>query len=153
VEQASMDVAELFKQNVLAAPQLPFTVRQGYKNTELMTYHIDFTPTTMEEYKLLLSITSSEYLWRSDSPYFESSENLFQLLKERLGIDVTTASDVEGSLCLRNATLVYNGLTTGISGVDAWYDRVLVFDTVTDPVDSTARTYRGRCYIHFNDLT
>lgn len=153
VRQSDVDIGTLFESNVLDAPSLPFVVRQGYINTELMTYSKDFTPETIEVYKLLAGINTSAQLFSSDGTNDETSLMITALLHSRLGVPVVREGDVEGALTLRDATLVYNGLTSGFAKADSWYDRVLVFDTVLDPTSSTARTYRGRCYVHYNELS
>ena len=153
VRQASVSVADIFKSNVLEAPGLPFVVRQGYTNTELKTYTVDFTPEVLDDYKILRGISTSEQLYSVDGLNLTSSMFITQLLHERLGVPVTVEGDIEGALSLRAANFVYNGPTSGFPGSDPWHDHVLVFDTVIDPVSSVARTYRGRCYIHYNELS
>lgn len=153
VRQATVSVADIFKSNVLEAPGLPFVVRQGYTNTELKTYTVDFTPEVLDDYKILRGISTSEQLYSVDGLNLTSSMFITQLLHERLGVPVTVEGDIEGALSLRTANFVYNGPTSGFPGSDPWYDHVLVFDTVIDPVSSVARTYRGRCYIHYNELS
>jgi len=152
VLRANADLATLFKDNVLDTPVMPYVIRSGYKNTELMTYGKDFTPSTEERFVALKSIASSQDLYGTQSPSLELSNTLVEILSDRLGIPVTKEADVDGALCVHNATFVYNGPTTGLTGADVWYDNVLVFDTVIDPLDSTARDYRGRCWLHYNNM-
>lgn len=152
VLRANADLSTLFKNNVLDTPVMPYTIRSGYKNTEPMTYGKDFTPSTEERFVALSSIASSQDLYGTESPSLELSNALVEILADRLGIPVTKEADVDGALCVRNATFVYNGPTTGIAQADVWYDNVLVFDTVVDPLDSTARDYRGRCWVHYNNM-
>lgn len=152
VIQADSDLAEIFTNDVLESPKMPFTMLPGYKNTEVMTYGKDFTPNTEERFVGIRAIASSQDLYGQESPALERANHLIEVLSDRLGIPVTREADVDGALCVRNATFVYNGPTTGMASSDTFYDNVLVFDTVLDPMDSTARDYRGRCWIHYNNM-
>lgn len=153
VNQADVDVADIFKKNILTSPVMPYVIRQGYTNIDLLSYGKDFTPNTIERFKLLRAIDSSLDLYHHDTPHAERSANLVELLEDRLGIDVTVEADIDKALCLLRATLVYNGPSIGFAGANTWYDNVLVFDTITDPVDSAARDYRGRAYVHYNNMS
>lgn len=153
VLQQVQDVAELFKKTVLTAPVMPYVLRQGYANTELLTYGTDFTPNTVEVYEALKSIAASEDLYGHESPAFERANALMELMTDRLGFPVVREADQDDALCLLRATLVYNGATVGFPTADTWYTNVLVFDTITDPLDSAAREYRGRCYVHYNSIS
>lgn len=153
VLQQEQDVAELFKKTILTAPTMPYVLRQGYANTELLTYGMDFTPNTAEVYDPLKAIASSEDLYGHESPSLERANALMGLMSDRLGIPVVREADQDDALCLLRATLVYNGPTIGFPTADTWYTNVLVFDTITDPLDSAAREYRGRCYVHYNSIS
>lgn len=153
VLQQEQDVAELFKKTVLTAPTMPYVLRQGYANTELLTYGTDFTPNTIEVYESIKAIASSEDLYGHESPSFERANVLMELMTDRLGFPVVREADQDDALCLLRATLVYNGATIGFPTADTWYTNVLVFDTITDPLDSAAREYRGRCYVHYNSIS
>lgn len=152
VMQADMDLADVFTKDVLESPKLPYALLPGYKNTEVLTYGKDFTPSTEERFVVLRSIASSQDLFGLQAPSLERANVLMEVLSDRLGIPVTRESDVDGALCVRNATLIYHGPTTEFAQSDTFYDRVLVFDTILDPMDSTARDYRGRCWIHYNNM-
>lgn len=153
VNQADVDVADIFKKNILKSPEMPYVIRQGYTNIDLLSYGKDFTPNTVERFKLLTAIDSSLDLYHHETPHAERSANLVELLSDRLGIPVTVEADIDKALCLLRATLAYNGPSTGFAGANTWYDNVLVFDTITDPVDSAARDYRGRAYVHYNNMS
>ena len=153
VLQQDQDISELFKSTVLTAPTMPYQLRQGYANTELLTYGTDFTPNTIEVFETIRNIATSEDLYGHESPAFERANTLMTLMSDRLGFPVIREADTDGALCLLRSTLVYNGPTTGFPTADTWYANVLVFDTITDPLDSAAREYRGRCYIHYNTIS
>lgn len=153
VLQQDQDVGELFKKTVMTAPAMPYVPRQGYANTELLTYGIDFTPNTVEVYDAIKSITTSEDLYGHESPSLERANTLMELMTDRLGFPVVREPDQDDALCLLRSTLVYHGLTVGFPTADTWYTNVLVFDTITDPLDSAAREYRGRCYVHYNSIS
>lgn len=153
VGAATVDIGDVFKFNVLDVPVLPFTVRTGYTNTELTTYGLDFTPEFIEDFRNIRAITKSADLYASSSPEIDRSSTLVRIMTSRLDFEVTTEGDIEDTLSTKNATFVYNGPSQGFAASDTSYDNVLVFDTVLDPVDSTARTYRGRCYVHYNNLS
>lgn len=153
VNQANVDIGDIFKKNVLAAPKMPYVIRQGYTNIDLLSYGKDFTPNTIERFKLLRAIENSLDLYHHETPHAERSANLVELLQDRLGFKVTVEADVDKALCLLRGTFVYNGPTVGFNGANTWYDNILVFDTITDPVDSAARDYRGRAYVHYNNMS
>lgn len=152
VLQADVDMAELFKSSVLNAPVMPYVVRQGYTNLETITYGVDFTPDTPERFILLRAIEASIDLYGHEAPSAERSSNLVELLSDRTKIPATVDADQDGKICLLRATLVYNGPTVGFPTSNTWYDNVLVFDTIVDPIDSAARDYRGRAYVHYNNI-
>lgn len=152
VIQADVDLSEIFKNNVLSTPVMPFVVRMGYTNLETLTYGIDFTPDTPERFILLRDIQASIDLYGFESPSAERSGNLVELLSDRTGRPATVEADQDGKICLLRATLVYNGPTVGFPTADTWYDNVLVFDSIVDPIDSAARDYRGRAYVHYNNI-
>lgn len=153
VRQADVDLKDIFKKVDLNTPVIPYTLRAGYTNTELLTYGKDFTPDTIERFKLLAAIASSQDLYGFEYPSSERAANLVELMNSRMDIGVTTDGDVDMKIALKNATFVHNGPTVGFAKADTWYDNVLVFDTVTDPMDSTARDFRGRCYVHYNNVS
>lgn len=152
VLQADVDLADIFKNNVMTAPVMPYVVRQGYTNLETITYGVDFTPDTPERFILLRAIEASIDLYGPEAPSAERSGNLVELLTDRTGRLVTVEADQDGKICLLRATLIYNGPTVGFPTSNTWYDNVLVFDTILDPVDSAARDFRGRAYVHYNNI-
>lgn len=153
VRQADVDLKDIFKKVDLSTPKLPFTIRAGYTNTEYLTYGKDFSPETVEKFALLKAIAASEDLYGFEYPSSDRSAYLVELMNSRLDIEVTTEGDQDGKLSLKNAVFVHNGPTVGFPKADTWYDNVLVFDTVLDPMDSSARDYRGRCYVHYNNVS
>lgn len=152
VKRGDVDLADLFKKNVLSSPVMPYVVRQGYTNLETITYGVDFTPDTPERFILLRDIETTADLYGHEAPSAERSSNLVELLSDRTGIPATVEADQDGKICLLRATLVYNGETVGFPTANTWYDNVLVFDSIIDPIDSAARNYRGRVYVHYNNI-
>lgn len=153
VELADVDVADLFKVNVLDTPAMPFVRRLGYTNTEVLTYGVDFTPMFDDEFRLLRDIAKSEDIWAATEPEVWKGNNLITLMKSRLKLNVTRLSGNPGDFSLYNAKLVYNGPAMGMVGANVAYDNVLVFDTELDPtVEDAVYTYRGRVYIHYNSV-
>lgn len=153
VLQADVDLKDIFTDVDLNGLTIPYTIRQGYTNTELLTFSKDFTPETRERFVLLRDIATSLDLYGFDYPNSERSANLAELMSSRMGIAVSIEGDLDQTLSLKNATLVYNGAATGFPKSDTWYENVLVFDTVTDAAESSARDYRGRCYVHYNTVS
>ncbi len=152
VIQPNMNIGELFLNNKLSAPTLPYVIRAGYTNTELLTIGVDFTPREDDDYRKLISIKNTADM--TDDQSTDTAPKVAALIKiitDRLGIEVTTTPDVDGALSLAGAKFVYNGDAGGISQADTSYDRILVFDTDTDPASTKARTYRGRVFIHYNN--
>lgn len=153
VELADVDVADLFKVNVLDTPAMPFVRRLGYTNTEVLTYGVDFTPMFDDEFRLLRDISKSEDIFAATEPEVWKGNNLITLMKSRLKLNVTRLAGNPGDFSLYNAKFVYNGPTLGLVGADVSYDNVLVFDTELDPtVEDAVYTYRGRVYIHYNSV-
>ena len=62
----------------MTAPAMPYVTRQGYANTELLTYGTDFTPNTVEVYDAIKSITTSEDLYGHESPSLERANTLME---------------------------------------------------------------------------
>lgn len=153
VKQPTMNVAELFADTVVSNPVMPYTVRAGYTNTEILTFSVDFTPSEDLSYKQLLEIAATADLNDTTAdPSAYRAQNLVDLLSSRLGIPATTEADIDGALSTANAKFIYNGPATGIAVANPAYDRVLVFDTDLDTNSTAARTYRGRVYMHYNNV-
>lgn len=150
---ADVDVADLFKVNVLDTPAMPFVRRLGYTNTEVLTYGVDFTPMFDDEFRMLREISKSEDIFAATEPEVWKGNNLITLMKSRLKLNVTRLAGNPGDFSLYNAKFVYNGPTIGLVGANVAYDNVLVFDTELDPtVEDAVYTYRGRVYIHYNSV-
>lgn len=153
VKQPSMDLATLYTDTVVTEPTMPYVVRAGYTNTEILSFSLDFTPTLDDEFRLLQEIASDADLNDvTADPTKSRAEYLVRLLGERLGIPTTVEADIDGALTTAGAKFVYNGPSVGISVANTQYDNVLVFDTVIDPASTVARTYRGRVYMHYNNV-
>ena len=153
VKQPTMNVAELFTDTVMSEPTMPYIVRAGYTNTEILTFSVDFTPSEDLSYQQLLEIAATADLNDlTADPSAYRAQNLVDLLSSRLGIPATTEADIDGALSTANAKFIYNGPTTGIAVANPAYDRVLVFDTDLDTNSTAARTYRGRVYMHYNNV-
>ncbi len=153
VKQPSMNLAELFGDSTVSEPTMPYTVRAGYTNTEILTFSVDFTPTEDLSFTQLLEIKANADLNdMTADPTAYRAQNLVDLLSSRLGIPVTTEADIDGALSTANAKFIYNGPATGVSVANPAYDRVLIFDTDLDTNSTAARTYRGRVYMHYNNV-
>lgn len=148
VYEPNVDIKDAFKVTILDAPKMPYVVKSGATNVELISIGTDFTPLYIEDYDRLLEITQSEDLYAASTPYVYRSDVLIRLLQERTGIITKREADwSKNILCTYHATFVYNGPASGFANADTRYDRVLVFDMNTN---STA--YSGRFYFHYNDL-
>lgn len=153
VKQPTMNIAELFSDTVVSEPTMPYTVRAGYTNTEILTFSVDFTPSEDLSYRQLLEIGADADLNdMTADPTAYRAQNLVDLLSSRLGIPATTEADIDGALSTVNAKFIYNGPATGVSVANPAYDRVLIFDTDLDTNSTAARTYRGRVYMHYNNV-
>lgn len=153
VKQPSMNVAELYSDTIVTQPVMPYTVRAGYTNTEILTFSVDFTPTDDLSFKQLKEIAATADLNdMTADPTAYRAQNLVDLLSSRLGIPTTTEADIDGALSTVNAKFIYNGPATGVSVANPAYDCVLIFDTDLDTNSTAARTYRGRVYMHYNNV-
>ena len=146
VREPTVDIAATFKNTKLTATTLPYTVRAGKTNVELISIGTDFTPLFMDDYAQLLVITSSADLSSPVLPNVERADVLVRLLGDRLKIPCTRLQEhAPGELTTFGATFQYNGPTTGYATADTRYSRVLVFDVLGE-------TYQGRFYFHYNIL-
>lgn len=148
VYEPNMDVKDVFGKNVLDVLTLPYTVKNGATNVELLSVGVDFTPLYIEDYDCLLQIATDEDLYSAATPYVYRSDVLIRLMQERTGIVTKREADwSKNVLSTNSAKFVYNGLTTGYPNSDTRYDRVLVFD-----ISANATGFSGRYYFHYNDL-
>lgn len=158
VRRSDVNIADLFKSNVLVTPQIGFTVQTARTSAEF-TYAHDFTPQNMEEYGAILAYPTGAVV--AEATYNGAPiQTLKGLIEERLGNPVAyevTSNLTADQVCFKNSQLIYNGPTRGYvhpdhlpwrPGADTWYDKVLVisFDTATSG-------FQGLAYFHYNDLT
>lgn len=148
VYEPNVDVKDAFGTNILDVLSLPYTVKAGATNVELLSIGVDFTPLYPEDYDRLLEIASDNDLYSAATPYVYRSDVLIRLMQERTGIVTKREADWgKNVISTYQAKFVYNGPTAGFAYADTRYDRVLVFD-----INHNATAYSGRYYFHYNDL-
>lgn len=158
VERASASIDEIFQNDVLESPKIPFTPMDARANVEF-SYREDFTPDTLQEFKFLksypLALVDSETLYAN-----QGIGVLSALIEQRMGWHPhyeVTAGLSPTDLCFRGSQAIYNGSTKRFVNpvvdpasptADAWYDNVLVIRF--DPVFSGVQ---GLGYFHYNELS
>lgn len=144
VYEPNADIADVFKTDILDMPVMPYTIRAGKTNLELITVGVDFTPLYPDDYTRLLEIETSEDLFSAATPHIYRADVLVRLMQERTGI-TTVRTPTGGDITTNGATLVFNGKASQYPSADTRYDRVIVMDITCDK-------YAGRYYFHYNDL-
>lgn len=148
VYEPNVDVKTAFTNNVLDVLNMPYVVKSGATNVELLSIGVDFTPLYPEDYDRLLEIAKDEDLYSAATPYVYRSDVLIRLMQERTGVVTKREADWgKNVISTYQAKFVYNGPTTGLTNADTRYDRVLAFD-----INANATAYSGRYYFHYNDL-
>jgi len=158
VSRADAQLSEIFEQNVLGSPKVPYDLLEGRTNAEF-SYKQDMTPDNLAIFKELQRYPAG--VCDDISKYSDQAlQVLAGLITERLGWQVAYHKDsglTPKDLCFRGSELVYNGSSKkyvhpvndpSSPGANTWYDNVLVVR-----FDNTYSGVHGLGYFHYNNLS
>lgn len=158
VSRADAQLSEIFEQNVLASPKVPFELLEARTNVEF-SYKQDMTPDNLAIFKEFQRYPAG--VCNDISKYSDQAlQMLANTITERLGWQVSyekASGLTPKDLCFRGSELVYNGSSKkyvhpvndpSSPGANTWYDNVLVVR-----FDSTYSGVHGLGYFHYNNLS
>lgn len=158
VRRSDAKLDEIFTEQVLTCPKVPFTLLDSRTNVEF-SYKQDMTPDNLALFKELQRYPVG--VCDDISKYSDQAlQTLAGLITERLGWNVNYHKDsglTPKDLCFRGSELVYNGSSKkyvnpvkdpSSPGANTWYDNVLVVR-----FDPTYSGVHGLGYFHYNNLS
>lgn len=151
VERSESDISELFKNDVIDAPTLPFD--PVFHSATLPTYSKDFTPNWPNEKEWFTKLVASDTAYDGHGEYADFCSLLRTVIGTDADIWVDDATPKPDHINLYTFKVLYNGTTRNAVfkniSADVDYDLVLVIEP-NYPKEQT--NYDGPMFIHYNNV-
>lgn len=160
VERSETDIGELFQNDIIDKPSLPFD--PVFRNCTIPTYGKDFTPFYPEQKEWFANLTVRDGYYYGFQPMATDKLNgrkeFCDFLAEIIGNDAelnltdTSGATMQNRICLTYFYVRYNGTTKnamfGNVSADVSYDNVLVIE---QHYGKNVTNYDGPLFIHYNN--
>ena len=160
VERSETDIGELFQNDIIDAPSLPFD--PVFRNGTIPTYGKDFTPFYSEQKEWFANMLVRDGYYYGFRPASEDAANgrreFCEFIAEIIGSDAdlniadTAGAGLQNHICLGYFYVRYHGTTKNAVyknvSADIAYDNVLVIES---HFSKDVTNYDGPLFIHYNN--